>query len=108
VYLTNHLRLEKVFFHLVLQLVVLEEALLNVPGKVGILLFYVTSLGHTKKGTAGYTRGGTTSQTRNDEEDNFIMIEGVMTSIVPKPLYGEPKKQEVIPGDAKADGSKAL
>jgi len=93
---------------LVLPLAVWVEALPNVLEKVGIRIFFVTSLGHTKKGTAGYTRGGTTSQTRNDEEDNYIMIGGVMTSIIPKPLYGEPKKEAGPPGEAKTDASKAL
>jgi len=83
------------------------EALPNALEKVSFRIFYVTSLGHTKKGTAGYTRGGTTSQTRNDEEDNYIMKDGVMISIIPKPLYGEPKK-EAAPGEAKTEASKLL
>jgi hypothetical protein len=36
------------------------------------------------------------------------MINGVMTSIIPKPLYGEPHKKQEAGGEGKTETSKAL
>jgi hypothetical protein len=60
----------------------------------------VTFLGYTKK--TGYTRGGTTSQSKNEEDENwFVKADGTKISIVPKPLVQ-------VPGDkpeANAEGT---
>jgi hypothetical protein len=47
------------------------------------------TVGFTKK--TGYTRGGTTSQSKNEEDENwFIRPDGTKVSIVPKPLVQVP------------------
>ena len=46
-------------------------------------------VGFTKK--TGYTRGGTTSQSKNEEDENwFYRPDGTKVSIVPKPLVQVP------------------
>jgi hypothetical protein len=47
-------------------------------------------VGYTNKKT-GYTRGGTTSQSKNEEDENwFVRPDGTKVSIVPKPLVQVP------------------
>jgi len=52
-----------------------------------------------KTGTGRYTsrkftRGGTTTVSKNDEDDDYQIIDGVRTLVRPKPLY--PRKDDLL------------
>jgi hypothetical protein len=59
--------------------------------------------------TKNYTRGGTTSESRDKEQDNFrVNALGVTVNIVPKPLFVIRKSEKVADKDPAVKGKRVF